>query len=363
MQSNLNNAPKIANQLLDWYNQNARDLPWRSHPQPYNVLVSEIMLQQTRMETVLPYYQRWMTAFPTLKVLAESELQEVLKLWEGLGFYGRARNLHKAAKIVLSDFNGQIPKTQEELESLPGIGRYTAAAIASISFGADEAALDGNIRRILSRLFNIEEPIRSAQAEEILWGLAESLLPDGKAGDFNQALMDLGSLVCTSRNPSCSLCPLQKYCTAFGLGIQEERPVNTEKKTLPHKLVAAAIIHRADGLILIAQRPEKGLYGGLWEFPGGKKENGETLQEALVREIQEELEADIHVGEEFGSYQHTLSHFRFTLYAFHCTLIAGSQPKAIEVKDFVWVNPYEMKDYPMGKIDRLIAEKLLSETE
>jgi len=208
VQSNLNNAPKIANQLLDWYNQNARDLPWRSHPQPYNVLVSEIMLQQTRMETVLPYYQRWMTAFPTLKVLAESELQEVLKLWEGLGFYGRARNLHKAAKIVLSDFNGQIPKTREELESLPGIGRYTAAAIASISFGADEAALDGNIRRILSRLFNIEEPIRSAQAEEILWGLAESLLPDGKAGDFNQALMDLGSLVCTSRNPVCDLCPV-----------------------------------------------------------------------------------------------------------------------------------------------------------
>ncbi|MCD4752865.1 MAG: A/G-specific adenine glycosylase [Anaerolineaceae bacterium] len=363
MQSNVNNAPKIANKLLDWYSQKARDLPWRSHPEPYGVWVSEIMLQQTRMETVLPYYLRWMTAFPTLKVLAESELQEVLKLWEGLGYYGRARNLHKAARIVLSDFNGQLPSSRAELEALPGIGRYTAAAIASIAFGADEAALDGNIRRILSRLFNIEEPIRSAQAEEPLWGLAESLLPAGKAGDFNQALMDMGSLVCTPKNPACGHCPLQKYCTAFGLGIQEDRPVKVEKKTIPHKLVAAAIIRRTDGLVLIAQRPEKGLYGGLWEFPGGKKENGETLQEALLREIQEELDADIHVGEEFGSYQHTLSHFRFTLHAFHCTLITGSQLKAIEVKDFVWVKPHEMKTYPMGKIDRLIAEKLLSETE
>lgn len=363
MPSNLSNAPKIANQLLDWYSQNAREFPWRSHPEPYSVLVSEIMLQQTRMETVLPYYQRWMSAFPTLKELSESDLQEVLTLWEGLGFYGRARNLHKAAKLVLSDFNGQIPTTLAELETLPGVGRYTAAAVSSIAFGADEAAVDGNIRRVLSRLFNIEEPIRSTQAEESLWGLAEVLLPVGKAGDFNQALMDLGSLVCTPKKPVCIRCPLQKYCTSFGLGIQEERPVRAEKKPIPHKLVAAAIIRRTDGLFLLAQRPENGLFGGLWEFPGGKKENGETLQEALVREIQEELSAEIKVGEEFGSYQHTLSHFRFTLYAFHCTLIVGSQPKAIEVKDFVWVKPHEMKTYPMGKIDRLIAEELLSETK
>jgi A/G-specific adenine glycosylase len=320
------------------------------------------MLQQTRMETVLPYYDRWMQAFPSLKALAQADQQTVLKQWEGLGYYSRARNLHKAAQMVVSEYAGLIPDTREALEKLPGVGRYTAAAIASIAFGADEAALDGNIRRILSRLFNVEEPHRSPAAEKKLWSLAEGLLPNGQAGDFNQALMDLGSSICLPKNPTCLLCPFNNHCAALALGVQEERPVKTKKKTIPHKLVSAAIIQREDGLILLAQRLPDGLYGGLWEFPGGKKEAGETMQEALVREIKEELAAQILVGEEFGVYQHTLTHFSLTLHAFHCTLIDGSQPTAIEAQTIVWVRPEEMNDYPMAKIDRQIAAELLENT-
>ncbi|NSW53470.1 MAG: A/G-specific adenine glycosylase [Anaerolineae bacterium] len=348
----------VAQALLDWYAHNARELPWRSDPQPYAVWVSEIMLQQTRMETVLPYYRRWMERFPSLVSLAQADLQEVLIHWEGLGYYSRARNLHKAAGVVLEQYAGMIPDTREGLEALPGIGRYTAAAIASIAFGRDEACLDGNIRRIYSRLFNVEEPLRSPAAETRLWTLAEQLLPPGRAGDFNQALMDLGSAVCTPQSPACLLCPLRSYCTACGLGVQAQRPVKTEKKPIPHKLVAAAIIERADGRILLAQRLPEGLFGGLWEFPGGKKEDGETLPEALAREIEEELDAAVAVGAEFGVYEHALTHFSLTLHAFRCRLADGREPRPVQASAVVWVTPAEMDAYPMGKIDRLIANGL-----
>jgi A/G-specific adenine glycosylase len=301
-----------------------------------------------------------MAAFPTLADLAQAELQEVLRLWEGLGYYSRARNLHKAARMVMSDYGGVIPAERRQLEKLPGIGRYTAAAISSIAFGADEAALDGNIRRIYSRLFNIEAPIRSTEAEQKLWELAEALLPAGSAGDYNQALMDLGSAVCLPQSPTCLLCPVIEHCAAQQLGVAEERPVKGEKKALPHKLVAAAIIQREDGLYLLAKRPDEGLFGGLWEFPGGKLEQGETLPETLFREIIEELDAKIHVGQEFGVYTHTLTHFSLTLHAFRCTLLAGEEPKPIEAAEVVWVTAAQMADYPMGKVDRMISNELRS---
>ena len=352
------NAAAIADKILDWYADNARDLPWRADPQPYAVWVSEIMLQQTRMETVLPYYQRWMAAFPTVQDLAQADLQDVLKLWEGLGYYSRARNLHKAAHLVAAELEGVIPSTRKALEKLPGIGRYTAAAISSIAFGADEAAVDGNVRRVYSRLFNIEAPIRSTEAEKKLWALAEALLPQSRAGDYNQALMDLGSAVCLAKSPTCLLCPVREHCAAQQLGVAAERPVKGKKKVIPHKLVAAAIIRREDGLFLLAKRPEKGLFGGLWEFPGGKLDEGETLTETLYREIIEELDAKIAVGDEFGVYTHTLTHFHLTLHAFLCTLHEGETPQAIEAAEFVWVTVEQMAEYPMGKVDRLIAMDL-----
>lgn len=352
------NATAIAEKILDWYAVNARTFPWRTDPDPYAVWVSEIMLQQTRMETVLPYYERWMAAFPKLKNLADADLQDVLKLWEGLGYYSRARNLHKAANVVMQEYDGVIPSERVSLETLPGVGRYTAAAISSIAFGENEAALDGNIRRVYSRLFNIEAPIRSTEAEHKLWALAEALLPTDLAGDYNQALMDLGSAVCLPKSPACLLCPVVEHCAAQQLGVAAERPVKGEKKVIPHKLVAAAIIKRDDGLYLLAKRPEKGLFGGLWEFPGGKLDEGETLPETLYREIIEELDAKINVGEEFGVYTHTLTHFSLTLHAFLCTLVTGEKPKSIEVADFTWVTIDQMGDYPMGKVDRMIATEL-----
>ena len=203
--------------LLQWYCQHARNLPWRNHPDPYAVWVSEIMLQQTRVETVVPYFQRWMTAFPTISALAEADQQDVLMVWEGLGYYSRARNIHKAAVKIVENYAGKLPEERKQLEELPGIGRYTAAAIASMAFGKNEAALDGNIRRVLARVFNLTVPARSPEGEKELWQLAEQNLPPGEAGNYNQAMMDLASAICLPKNPLCGRCPLQKHCQALAL--------------------------------------------------------------------------------------------------------------------------------------------------
>jgi A/G-specific adenine glycosylase len=347
----------LTSQLLTWYASHARKLPWRSHPDPYVVWISEIMLQQTRVETVIPYFERWLARFPTLQSLADADLQEVLALWEGLGYYSRARNLHRAAAIVVSEYGGELPNSAVGLQKLPGIGRYTAGAIASLAFGQDEAALDGNIRRVLARVFNVDVPARSPLGEQCLWDLATSHLPPGRAGDYNQALMDLGAGICTPRNPDCSHCPLQQFCAAYALGLQEERPVRQPKPQIPHYTVTAAVL-RKDGQVLIARRPEKGLLGGLWEFPGGKLQPGESLPRGLRREIEEELAADIEVGRELGVYTHAFTHFRITLHAFDCHLLNGSFPQPLEHSALAWVDPSDLDAYPMGKVDRQIAVRL-----
>jgi A/G-specific adenine glycosylase len=199
---------RLASRLLSWYDKNKRSLPWRDHPNPYAVWVSEVMLQQTRVEAVLPYCARWMRLFPDVRTLAAASEQDVLNAWEGLGYYSRARNLHKAAKVIVSQYDAEIPQTVEDLRKLPGIGRYTAGAIASIAFGKDAPALDGNIKRVYARLFDIEIPVDSPAGEKILWDLADENLPKGRAGDYNQALMDLGAIICVPKNPRCLICPL-----------------------------------------------------------------------------------------------------------------------------------------------------------
>lgn len=346
----------IAQLLLSWYRQNARQLPWRGSPDPYAVWVSEIMLQQTRVDTVIPYFQRWMARFPNVTALAEAPLDEVLRLWEGLGYYSRARNLHRAAQVVTAQYGGQLPAERAALEKLPGIGRYTAGAIASMAFGQDEAALDGNIRRVLARLFDVALPARSPAGEARLWELARQVLPPGEAGDFNQALMDLGSSICTPRSPACLVCPLTSLCRARQLGVQELRPVLEARSAVPHLTVTAAVLRR-DSQVLIAQRPPQGLLGGMWEFPGGKLEPGESLPEGLRREIREELAAEIEVGEELGVFEHAYTHFRVTLHAFFCRLSAG-EPTALEASQIRWVTVDELAAFPMGKIDRQISRRL-----
>lgn len=346
----------LATLLLQWYHLHARPLPWRATRDPYAVWVSEIMLQQTRVETVIPYYLRWMERFPTLQALAAASVGDVLALWEGLGYYSRARNLHRAAQVVMREYGGEIPSTLEGLTKLPGIGRYTAGAIASIAFGVDTPALDANLRRVYARLFNVEIPARSAEGEALLWKLAQEHIPQGKAGDYNQALMDLGASLCLPRKPRCLLCPVAELCQARALGVQEIRPVLQRKPPIPHITVAAAVLER-DGRFLLARRPENGLLGGLWEFPGGKQQAGETLPGCLRRELGEELAIDVAVGEELGMYRHTYTHFHVTLHAFRCNLVAG-EPQPLEHSALAWVTSAELKNYPMGKIDRMIARTL-----
>lgn len=350
----------LAKRLLNWYGKNKRGLPWRGSDDPYAIWVSEIMLQQTRVETVIPYFQRWMEQYPTIADLAHTSEHDVLVSWEGLGYYRRARNLHRAAQIVMSEYDGKLPADVNLLRKLPGIGEYTAAAIASIAYGSDKVAIDGNIRRVLTRLYNVAEPIGRPDTENHLRDLAESLLPAGFAGDFNQALMDFGALICTSRNPICAECPLQDSCEAYAMDIVKERPVVKTKTRIPHYTVTAAVIQR-DHKVLIAQRPLDGLLGGLWEFPGGKLIPGEELEDCLKREICEELDVDIRIMDSLGSYQHAYTHFRVTLYAFACVLKNGDEPRARQVRDYCWVNTEELENYPMGKIDRQIAIRLINE--
>lgn len=362
------NSGEIASRLLEWYERNARDLPWRNIKNPYATWVSEVMLQQTRVETVIPYYTRWLTRFPDLAGLARASQQDVLTAWEGLGYYSRARSLHEGAREVVKEYGGVLPASRAELEKIPGIGPYTAGAIASIAFGAREVALDGNIRRVYARLFAIETPLKGRETESQLRTIACRELPLARAGDYNQALMDLGAMVCTPRNPQCALCPLTGCCLAYQQGRQAEIPPSLVKPAVPHYPVTAGILSRpvegnggVDREVLIARRPEKGLLGGLWEFPGGKLEENETLEACLRRELREELGVEVQVGQPFGVYRHAYTHFRVTLHAFFCELVGGSDPKPIIASQLLWASIRDLSNYPMGKIDRQIANKLAGE--
>lgn len=347
--------------LLAWFEVNARDLPWRSDHSPYRTWISEVMLQQTQVDTVLPYFRNWMTRFPTIESLAAADEQEVLTMWEGLGYYSRARNLHRAAKSVVAEMNGQIPDTLEALQDLPGIGPYTAAAIASIAFNVDVPSVDGNVRRVLARLFDVKEPARSTEGEKILKSLAQAHLPTGKAGMYNEALMDLGATICMPKGPHCEQCPIAAYCLSFQQGVQEQRPVKLPRKKVPHLTVTAAVIQQ-DGRVLLAQRPAHGLLGGLWEFPGGTMEEAdEDLERCLQREIAEELGVAVHIDAPFGRYQHAYTHFKITLHAFLCQLGPNEIPQSLAHDGIAWASLAELSAYPMGKVDRLIANRLVKE--
>ena len=353
----------FATRILDWYASHARRLPWRAPDgggDPYAVWVSEIMLQQTRVETVIPYYERWLALFPSVAALAEASQQSVLSAWEGLGYYSRARNLHQAAKTVMDEFGGQIPRDAAQLRRLPGIGRYTAAAIAAIAFNQDVAALDGNLRRVFARVFDVSQPADSPAGEQTLWALAESCLPRGRAGDYCQALMDLGATVCLPKNPLCLLCPLAELCRARALGIQEQRPVHAPKPAVPHKLKAAAVI-LGDGGALLSQRPAKGLLGGLWEFPSA--EVNADAPKALAAAIETEYRLRVSPLARLGEFRHAYTHFTLTESVWRCELVngKGASRGVASLRPYhviKWVPLGELGNYPMGKVDRAIARKI-----
>ena len=348
----------IQKKLLAWFRHNKRDLPWRNTTDPYPIWVSEIMLQQTRVDTVIPYYNRFLKRFPTIQRLAKAPLDEVLKVWEGLGYYARARNLQKAAQLITAHHKGKMPERFEDVSSLPGIGRYTAGAICSIAFGMKVPVLDGNVIRVLARLYAIEEDPKKPETNRKLWHLATDLLPNKNPGDLNQSLMELGATLCSPQNPSCIICPVNTFCMAYKEGLSNSIPFKKQKKKLPHYNISAGVIWKGNK-ILIGQRPLNGLLGGLWEFPGGKQEKEETLQQCLKREIKEELDIDIKVQKFIMKVNHVYSHFAITLHVFHARYLKGT-PKKIGCVDFKWVSPSQLRQYAFPAANQPIIEFLLN---
>ena len=341
---------------MAWYQTNARALPWRELSDPYLIWISEVMLQQTQVETVIPYFQRWISRFPDIQSVTHASEDDVLKLWEGLGYYSRARNIKKTAEIIHYQLGGVIPIATHELKKLPGIGDYIAGAIASIAFGLNEPALDANGVRVISRLFDFHGLVNKTKSKNILKEYLRGMIPDGKAGDFNQAVMDLGSMVCKSVNPICKQCPIRKECIAFSKSTQTDLPVVNKRLAKPHLEVVAAILRKGDK-VLIDKRFAEGLLGGMWEFPGGKIEHGEDHSTALKRELKEELGVSINLEELFGIYKHAYTHFTVTVYTYFAEIVDG-YPKASESDKIEWVKICALLDFPMGKVDRNISDDL-----
>jgi A/G-specific adenine glycosylase len=347
----------ITRRLLDWYGKNRRDLPWRKTRDPYAIWVSEIMLQQTQVDTVIPYYRRFMRRYPTVRRLARASRDEVLKAWENMGYYSRARHLHEAAVILARDHAGKLPETSEGLRSLPGIGSYTAGAVLSIAFDKPVPAVDGNVRRVMSRLLALRKPLRDASVQKKIERAVEALIPKDRPGQFNQALMDLGATVCLPRNPDCGRCPLAGVCLARIRGLQNSIPAVPKRAALPHRDVTAAII-RKNGRVLVVRRPEKGLLGGLWKFPGGQRENGKSLRQSLRQSMLRELGMEVAVGPRLLSVDHGYSHFLVTLHAFDCRHLKGS-PENRDCAGWAWAPIGKLGDLAFSKADREIARGIL----
>jgi len=368
--------PNFVSSLLSWYDASMRDLPWRDHPDPYAVLISEFMLQQTTVPAVSPYFEKWIQRYPTVEALAEADIEEVLRQWEGLGYYARARNLHAAAGEIVSEYGSEIPSDPHDLKKLPGVGDYTAAAVASIAFGIRAPALDANNLRVWSRLLVSSDKKRIAR-------VFARVLPPERPGDFNQALMDLGSSVCTPKNPDCPACPLGPWCRAFRTDRVSEYP---EKKNRPDttRIEAAIGIITRHNKVLVQRRPDTGLMAGLWEFPGGKlsraqgqgrrakrsrkvsrlydgaterlSENKllETPEMAVVREVREETGLRVQVCEKLGIFNHSYTRFRVKLHVFICTRKDGTlnNPTAR------WVTLKELEGLAMPSVNRRIVKRL-----
>jgi A/G-specific adenine glycosylase len=340
----------IQKKILQWYKKNKRDLPWRKTTDPYAIWVSEIMLQQTQVATVIPYYQRFLKSFPTVRDLAKADLSRVLKTWEGLGYYSRARNLHRAAQIVSNHYHGEFPDQLTDLRTLPGIGRYTAGAILSIAFNKEAPILDGNVKRVLSRLFAIADPSARGKSEARLWHLSESLIPKGEASSFNQGLMDLGATTCTPKEPRCSKCPLSRLCKGKACGEPERFPTKTARKKIPHIEAISAVIQR-DGKVVLRQRPPAGLLGGLWEFPNWPIEGKGNPKNYLGQKVKSDLGLTVKSKEPIGSFHQTFTHFKLTLHVFHCQVLG-------RVGRGKWVLHKDLPLLPMPRIHRRIANTL-----
>ncbi len=362
MHGTRSNKKKTANKrlleaLLVWFEKEKRQLPWRETQDPYRIWISEVMLQQTRVATVIPYYQRFLEIFPDVATLAKAKDGVLMKTWEGLGYYARARNLREAAKTIVKKYQGKLPTSRQELLLLKGFGAYTAASVASLAFGEDCAAVDGNVMRVLARVYAIESDIRKTAAKREFQRIADALVPQGRAGQFNEALMELGAIVCKPKNPLCAVCPIRCDCRAFAEGRMNELPRKSPKAEIPHHQIAIGVVHK-NGKVLIALRPSEGLLGNLWEFPGGKLKRQESLEECCQRETLEEAGLEVEVGKRFSLVEHSFTHFRITLHAFHCRYVRGNaSPKSSQ--KIRWVKITELDEYAFPKANKKVIEDLL----
>jgi A/G-specific adenine glycosylase len=340
--------------LLKWFDQHQRQMPWRNDPRPYYVWLSEIMLQQTQVDTVIPYFNRFIAAFPDVHALAAADQQEVLKLWEGLGYYSRARNLHKAAQVVVSQHGGELPQPYNDLMAIPGLGPYTAAAVSSIAFGQPVPVVDGNVLRVFCRFWGIDSDIRQPRVRVALQSRLEPFIAKAPPSAFNQAIMELGALVCRPKSPHCSSCPLAGDCVEYRDHRTAELPLKSKRKPVPHHQIAVGIIWQ-DGNILIGRRRQDQMLGGLWEFPGGKQQPGESLEETAQREIEEETGLRVRVASPYCQVNHGYTHFKITLTAFRCEWVAG-EAKPVSTDELRWVRLDELDDYPFPKANIKVFE-------
>jgi len=350
-------ATACASALTHWYRQDHRDLPWRRTHELYPIWLSEVMLQQTRVETVIDYYKRFLARFPTIASLAAADEQAVLKQWEGLGYYSRCRNLHQAAQRIMSEHGGQFPTQLDAVIALPGIGRSTAGAILTFGAGQRHPLLDGNVKRVLSRLYDEPGDITKSDTLKRLWTKTETLLIAAKDPyTHNQAIMEIGARVCVPKKPVCTTCPIQTHCKAYVAGTQAERPVRPARKKIPHHHIGVGVIWR-DNQVLIQRRPPEGLLGGLWEFPGGKQEPEESIETTIQREIEEELGINVSVGEPITVVRHAYSHFRITLHAYHCQYVEGT-PVPRAATDWCWAPVERLNEYAFPKANKAVLQVL-----
>lgn len=343
--------------LLDWYGTNARELPFRETRDPYAIWVSEIMLQQTTVAAVTPYWERFLRRFPSVSALAEAALDDVLHAWAGLGYYARARNMHRAAREIIARHGGAFPRDFAAIRSLPGIGRYTAGAVASFAFNDDQPVVDANVARVLARIETIPGDPRSGPAQRTLWEAAETLLPAGRARDWNHALFDLGATVCLPSRPLCLLCPVSAWCEAFKTGRQSEYPQVAPRAPMEEQIDVAAVIRDPAGRLLMIQRPETGVWAGLWELPRGPLTAGESPSEGLARILREGLGMEARIGEELATLKHTVMRRRITLRALHAEALGGG-PMA-EGPPRLWVEPENVAALALSSPQRRILRRIL----
>jgi A/G-specific adenine glycosylase len=336
-------AGYFRSRLVRWYADSRRLLPWRDTREPYRIWVSEVMLQQTQVATVIPYYFKFLDAFPTIYDLAAADLDRVLKLWEGLGYYARARNFHKAANVVISQFNGQVPDSWDDFITLPGIGPYIAAAVLSLAHDLPFAVVDGNVKRVLARFLCDGEPVNHSTAHRHYQHSADLLLDRVQPAVYNQAIMELGALICKPKAPDCESCPVSRACCAKLQSQTDQFPRRLKPKKIPTYDIAVGVV-RKNGKLLITRRKLSGLLGGLWEFPGGKIQKGESAEQACTREIKEETGLLTQVTEHLTVVRHAYTHFKIRMDVFSCKVVSG-RVRLNGPMDFRWISPDRIDDF------------------